>query len=221
MKKSILLSVSVLNADFMRLAESLKSIDPYADSFHVDIMDGTITPLISFGTWVIPSLKKIIQTPLEIHLYVRNPTEILEEVLEMGVERVLVDQRTLTYLIENSMIHCKERMGLYVLSTDSLDTHGMSIFEHVSLVNVVTVCSLQGGQTISWDLIEKTKRLDKLREENGFQFDISVDGGINHDVLDRVLSFPIDQVIIGSAIFTSGNPAENAMKLREFIRSSR
>ena len=123
----------------------------------------------------------------------------------MGVAKVLVDQKTLSQLIENSPSHRKERMGLYVLSSDSLDSFDVSMFEHVSLVNVVTVNSLQGGQMISWELIEKTKRLDMLREENGFRFDISVDGGINHDVLQRVLSFPIDQVIVGSAIFASNN----------------
>ncbi|TFH02687.1 MAG: hypothetical protein E4H14_17460 [Candidatus Thorarchaeota archaeon] len=220
LKKSIALSVSVLNADFLKLGESLKGIDPYADAFHVDIMDGTMTPIISFGTWIIPLLKQIVRTPLEIHLYVRNPEELFVEVMELGAARVLMNQETLSMILESGVVSRKNDIGLYVLPTDSVDTINIDILEHVSLVNVVTVNSLQGGQSISWDLVKKTKWLDTIRRNLDFHFDISIDGGINERVLGKALQFPIDQVIVGSAILASENPVADASKFRNMLTSS-
>ena len=219
MKRSLLLSVSVLNADFMRLAKSLRSIDAYADSFHVDIMDGTMTPLISFGTWIIPSLKEIVQTPLEIHLYVRNPIELFDEIVEMGVSKILMNYETLSKMSEKVKGIGKAQIGLYLLPLDSPDSIDVSILEHVSIVNVVTVNSLQGGQEISWELVEKVNWLDKIKKETGFQFVISIDGGINEQVLHKVLEYPIDQVIIGSAIFANKNPPVQARKFQSLFKS--
>jgi ribulose-phosphate 3-epimerase len=205
----------------MKLGNSLKSIDPYADYFHVDIMDGTITPLISFGTWIIPLLRETVETPLEIHLYTRKPIELLDEVLEMGISRVLLDQETISNLNTEIRAYNKEKLGLYIFPTDSVDMIDISLLEHVSLVNIVTVKSLQGGQKISWNLVEKTNWFDKIRSTQGFHFDISIDGGLNESVLPKVLEYPVDQLIIGSAIFSSENPSKTAKNLRELFTLSK
>lgn len=221
MNKSIALSVSVLNANFMKLEESLKSIDPYADSFHVDIMDGTFTPIISFGTWMIPVLKKIVKAPLEVHLYVRNPFELFSKVLELGASRVLMNQESISKIITDNLVQSESNIGLFLLPRDSADDLDIELLEYISLINVVSVNSLQGGQEISWDLVEKSNMLDNIRIDNGFDFDISIDGGINEEVLRNLLDFPIDQVVIGSAIFSSDNPPASAENIRHTFLSSR
>lgn len=219
MRSPIALSISVLNADIANLRKSLTAVSPYADSFHVDIMDGTMTPMISFGTWMIPILKEIVDTPLEIHLYVRNIEKLTTEVLDMEVTRVLVNHEVMSKIIDNCSAVEKKRIGMYILPTDNIETIEIDILKNVPIVNIVTVDSLQGGQLISWTLVERTKWLGKVRQSHNFDFNISIDGGISEDILEKILRYPVDQLIVGSAIFASENPSNSASKLRNKLTS--
>jgi len=220
LKASIALSISVLNADFSRLEESLKPVDSFADSFHVDIMDGTLTPIISFGSWIIPVLRSIVKARLDIHLYIRNPLEVYSEVLEKGASRVIVDFKAAKAILARKKAHTRPDLGVYLLPTDEVGSIDLSVLQKVSVVNVITVNSLMGGQEISWDLVERTRWLDELKRTHGLSFDISVDGGINEDVLDRILEYPVNQVIVGSAILTSADPSACASRFKEKLTSS-
>ena len=203
----------------MELGQSLSAIDPYADSFHVDIMDGTVTPMISFGTWVIPLLKRTLQTPLDIHLYVRNPYELLLEVVKEDVSKVLLDMNTLSKVRANSLSIDKNCLGIYLLSTDDIGNIDTTLLEHASLINIVSVNSLQGGQEIDWDLVERTSQLADIRKDYSLDFKISIDGGIKEENLKEVIRFPVDQVIIGSAIFMSDDPPKQAQIFKTLLSS--
>jgi len=203
----------------MELSDSLSAIDPYADSLHVDIMDGTLTPMISFGTWIIPLLKKNLETPLDIHLYVRNPYELFPEVAKENPSRILLDIDTLSKIVSADPSIDRDSLGLYLLSTDDLDAIDIHLFQHTSLVNVVAVNSLQGGQEISWELVERTNKLADIRRDYGLDFDISIDGGIKEENLKDVIQFPVDQVVIGSAIFMSDDPPKQAQIFKELLSS--
>jgi len=216
---SVCLSISILNADFSRLAESLKAVDSFADSFHIDIMDGTLTPSISFGSWIIPVLHSILKNPLEVHLYIRNPVDVYAEVLENGASKIIVDSKTAGIIFGMNGALGRECIGMYLLPSDQPENIDLTTLKNVSLVNVITVNSLEGGQQISWDLAKKILFLNKLRNRMDLDFRISVDGGINEDTIDKVLDYPVDQVVIGSAILRNSNPRACAARIRKKLRA--
>lgn len=217
----VLLSISILDADFTCLEKSLLDVSPYADSFHVDIMDGSSTPHISFGKWIVPVLQSIVDIPIEIHLYVQKPMDFIEKLLESGVSRVVVDMATIREIIDDDISIPKKALGSYLLHTNHVYDFDIESMANISLMNVITVESLQGGQKLSWKAAENVQFLHNIRNKHDLSFDISIDGGVNMNNIEQVLQLPIDQVIIGSAIFKAKKPSIIANKLKQILLSTK
>ena len=54
----MLIAPSLLAADFLHLAKEVETVNAHADIFHLDIMDGTFVPNISFGFPVVEAVAR-------------------------------------------------------------------------------------------------------------------------------------------------------------------
>ena len=89
----ILISPSILAADFSRLGEVVKEADQAgADYFHFDVMDGCFVPNLSFGFPVLEAMNKITDKPLDVHLMIENPEKYIERFSEAGADIVTIHQ---------------------------------------------------------------------------------------------------------------------------------
>ena len=79
---------SVLSADFLNLGKDIQMLNASADIMHLDIMDGTFVPNISFGFSVLDQLGKVAEIPMDAHLMVVNPHKWFENLKKDGVEMV-------------------------------------------------------------------------------------------------------------------------------------
>ena len=69
---------SMLSADFLHLEKDVEMVNEYADIFHLDIMDGTFVPNISFGFPVVEAIAKLARKPLDVHLMIVHPEKYVE-----------------------------------------------------------------------------------------------------------------------------------------------
>ncbi len=201
------LSLSILGTPLFEIPKIALRFAEKVDAFHLDIMDGSMTPITSYDSSIVSIMKPYTKTTLEIHLYVRDQLENLLGLNPDIQDIVVLHPNTFDEIISRDLKFISQ-LGVYILSDDSIQSLRAEILEMVNLVNIVTVNSLRGGQTIDWDLVKRVSIADHLREEGGYGFRISVDGGVNLETLDSILDYPIDQVVIGTAILKAAVPLE-------------
>ena len=203
MKKDILLSPSLLSADFADLASSIKMIEKSGASLvHIDVMDGHFVPQVSYGQPVISSIRKCTALPFDVHLMVEKPENSIQSYIDSGADLV-------TFHIEATnhadrcvqIIHENGKKAGIALCPASPVGLVKELLPYVDLVLVMTVNPGWGGQKLIPYTVEKVKELASIQEKENLKFKISVDGGINKNTLDSVVCAGTDIVVSGSAFF--------------------
>lgn len=194
---------SILSADFSKLGEEVREICLCGSDFvHVDVMDGSFVPNISFGAAVMKSLNGIASAPYDVHLMIEDPDRYLESFLTENTAYITVHQEACRHL--HRTIHHIKACG--VKAGVSLNpATPVSVLEDVladlDLVLVMSVNPGFGGQTFIPGALDKIRRLDALRKERGLSFLIEVDGGIKTDNAAAVRNAGADILVAGSAVF--------------------
>ncbi|MEO6922774.1 MAG: ribulose-phosphate 3-epimerase [Acidobacteriaceae bacterium] len=214
------LAFSILAADFAHLADEIALAEKGGGTIvHVDVMDGHFVPNITFGPPVVKAIRPITSLPLDCHLMIENPDDFIPAFAEAGADMVSVQveacrhlNRTLQLIKDNGM-----QAGVVVNPATPI---GM-LSEVLSMVHHVLVMSVNpgfGGQKFLPRAVGRIALLAHIREEQGLNFRIEVDGGVAHDTVASVVQAGADMLVAGSAIFEPGKTEANA---REFLRIAR
>ncbi len=202
----ILMSPSLLSADFSRLRDDVSLIEEAgADLLHVDVMDGHFVPNLTIGPFIVEAIKRAATIPLDVHLMIDEPARYAEEFAEAGAARI-------TYHVE-----CREGSPATAEKIRSLgaspgvsirpDTPLRSIQDHLPLVDMVLVMSVQpgfAGQSFMPEVLVKTRA---LREELGYAGDVEMDGGIGARTIGASAEAGANVFVAGCAIFGASDPA--------------
>lgn len=201
--KTPMLAPSILSADFSNLGQAVAMIEKNNGSLvHIDVMDGSFVPEITYGQPVIRSIRPFTKLPFDVHLMVNNPENHLESFAKAGADY-------LTFHIEATnhshrlvqMIHEMGKKAGVAVCPGTPVSALLEIAKTADIILVMTVNPGWGGQTIIPSCVDKVVELKKLREEKGYNYLISVDGGINSSTLDSVLKAGSDIIVSGSAFF--------------------
>jgi ribulose-phosphate 3-epimerase len=213
---SIILSPSILNADFLNLGREIDMINSSpADWIHLDIMDGSFVPNITIGQPIVGAIHKIAKKPLDVHLMIMQPGRFIDEFIEAGAEILTVHYEACIHL--NRTINYIKSKGIKagVAINPHTTIHVLEeIISDVDLVLNMTVNPGFGGQKLIKNSIDKVKRLKDLILSKNSNALIEIDGGVELSNLKTFYSAGVDAFVVGSAIFKSDNPYETIRKMK-------
>lgn len=208
---------SILAADFAKLGSEVADIcKGGCDFIHVDVMDGAFVPNISFGSAVMKSLNGYATAPYDVHLMIENPDQYLEEFVTDNTAYITVHYEACPHICR-TLAHIKEH-GVKAGVSINPGTPVSCLEAVLPFVDMVLVMSVNpgfGGQKFIPETAGKVARLNKLRKENGYNFEIEVDGGVSDKNSGILISSGADILVAGSAVFKYEDRAEAIMRIRK------
>ena len=207
---------SILSADFSKLGEDIERIDKGgADFIHIDVMDGSFVPNISFGLPVIKSIRNRSDKIFDVHLMIDNPANYIDAFVEAGADLITVHyeadrhiDRTINY------IKSKGKMAAVALNPGTPVCVLKDIINSLDMVLIMSVNPGFGGQKFIPYSLEKIREVKEMSKTGNPDLLIQVDGGIGRDNVKFVIEAGANVIVAGSAVFNSGDISENIKALR-------
>jgi ribulose-phosphate 3-epimerase len=208
---------SILAADFANLAEEVRRAQRGgADLVHFDVMDNHFVPNLTVGPAVAASLAAAIDLPIDAHLQMTNPDNLIPSFIEAGVVGISVQPEVVTHLHRTlGMIRaggCEAGVALNPTSPPELIQWAIPFVDYI---NVMSVNPGFGGQDFIPEMVEKVRRLKEITD-----VPIEVDGGITVDTAPLMVEAGAQVLIAGSAVF-KGDPAKEMRKIIEAAKEVR
>lgn len=206
MRSTICVAPSILAADWTRLAEEVRLLEEAgADYLHLDVMDGSFVPPISFGQEFVRKVRKLTSLPLDVHLMISRPELHIDSFIDAGAD-------ILTFHIEAS--HHPHRLLQSIRSrgvkagialnpgTPSIVLD--SLIDEIDLALVMTVNPGWGGQKFISSTLNKIKEIS-AKAVNNSSILLEVDGGIDESTAKECLCHGANLLVAGTYILGSDN----------------
>ena len=209
--KGKILAPSLLSANFGDLVGALKLCEEKgAGLIHIDVMDGHFVPQITYGQPVIKSIRPLTQIPFDVHLMVERPEEMVDTFADSGADYITFHQEACVHIdrLINHIHSLGKKAGISIVPSTPVYAI-LPVLAQVDLVLVMTVNPGFGGQSLIPYCVDKVSELVALRREKGYNYKISVDGGVNNKTLGSVLEAGADIIVSGSAFFNGSFEWEN------------
>ncbi|WP_322151844.1 ribulose-phosphate 3-epimerase [Paratractidigestivibacter sp.] len=201
MQSQIKIAPSVLSADFTKLGADLADV-ACADFIHYDVMDGHFVPNVSFGLDILKATKRATDLPVDVHLMISNPDEMLPAFIDAGADLITFHMEATAHanrLIQ--LIHAAGRKASVAICPATPVCMLEDVIEDVDMVLIMTVNPGFGGQSFLESSAAKLRRVKKLCAEHGVNPMIEVDGGINDETAAIVAGAGVNVLVAGSAVF--------------------
>ncbi len=209
-------SPSILACDFSKLKEEIKSIEN-ADLVHLDVMDGVFVPNITFGPFMVETIRKLTNLPLESHLMIIDPLKYIEAFAKAGSDIIIFHVESKTDILK--AIKKVKSLNLKVGLSLNPETPIRTLLPYFELLDMVLVMSVNPGfygQKFMPQVLPKLEKLKEIRDSKGYKFLIEVDGGINEETAKLVSPY-VDIVVSAAYIFSAENRAERIDNLKKLL----
>ena len=213
---------SILSADFARLADEIARVERGgARLLHLDVMDGHFVPNLTIGPPVVESIRKATQLHLDVHLMIENPERYVEIFVQAGADSVSVHYEAARHLDGTLELIRKAgaKAGIVLNPATPIEV----LEDAVQVADYVLLMSVNpgfGGQKLIPYVLDKVRRLDRIRREKNLPLLIEIDGGVHLENLAEVVRAGCDWIVTGSAIFHSADSEATVRTMREIASSA-
>jgi ribulose-phosphate 3-epimerase len=202
-KKNIIIAPSILSADFTRLGEQIAECESAgADWIHVDVMDGHFVPNLTMGPVIVEACRRATGLPLDVHLMIEHPENLLEAFAKAGASHLTVHVETCPDIVRTlktiRSLGCKPGVSL------NPDTPAESLREAIPLSDLVLVMTVHpgySGQSFMESVAPKIAQVRKMLDEAKSAAWLEVDGGISSATISQVRAAGADAFVAGNAVF--------------------
>lgn len=208
---------SILSADFLHLEKDIQMLNSCADYIHLDIMDGTFVPNISFGFSVIDSLGQIATIPMDAHLMTVHPERWFKRLAE---DKVSLTSFHLEAVGRSAAKYLKQiqDLGMKAGLAINPDIPVERLFPYIGKADFFLIMSVFagfGGQKFIYESLDKVSKLKEELTKRGDSALIEVDGGVNKDNSAALKESGADILVAGSAVFKASSPQEMIQTLAQ------
>jgi len=222
MSRPVIVSPSILSADFGRLAEEVRAVDEAgADWIHVDVMDGRFVPNITIGPVVVEAVRKATNKPVDVHLMIVEPERYLDDFVRAGADHLIVHcEPGSTIHLHRALGHIRDlgKTAGVVLNPATPLSQIEYVLELCGIVLIMTVNPGFGGQQFLPEMLPKIRALRQLCDERGLDPVIEVDGGLSGENAWRVLDAGANAIVAGSHVFHAPDYARAIASIRSSMR---
>ena len=202
---------SILSADFSKLGEDIERIDKGgADFIHIDVMDGSFVPNISFGLPVIKSIRNRTDKVFDVHLMINNPSNYIDDFIEAGADIITVHyeadkhiDRTINY------IKSKGIKAAISLNPGTPTSVLKDLIANLDMVLIMSVNPGYGGQKFIPYCLDKIREIKEFSNKLNPSLLIEVDGGVDKTNVKEIIEAGANVIVAGSAVFNGGEISDN------------
>ena len=203
----IQIAPSMLAADFLHLEKDVKLVNEYADIFHLDIMDGTFVPNISYGFPVVEAISSIAVKPLDVHLMIVNPEKYVERFAKVGASMISFHLNATEdpAAVLRDIRSLGVKAGLVInpdIPVESLYPYLMD----ADFILLMSVFAGFGGQKFIEDTYVRIRTLREEIARQGLDLPIEVDGGVGPANAKALIEAGAEILVAGSAVFKAEDP---------------
>lgn len=218
---TIILSPSILAADFSCLADDVKRLEQSGiKDLHLDVMDGHFVKNITFGVDLIKHLRVKTKMNFDAHLMVTNPENLLQDLKQAGVNSVTVHVEACKHLYH--VVETINKLGMQggVVLNPATNFESLKYMAEDDILKKVLIMSVEpgfGGQAYLPMSTKKIQDLANWRNEHNYKFTIQVDGGINLNNIKTVVKAGATDIVIGSSIFKNREIEKNVRDFKNIL----
>lgn len=216
MKRMCKLAPSLLEADYRFLDNQLKKMQQAgADCVHIDVMDGSFVPNLSFGMKMIHNIRQSTNLEFDVHMMVREPSRFIKRMADAGADTIIVhyeaceDVEGTLALIKDSGV----KAGIALKPETSPDVLTDKLLKAVDVVHLMTVEPGLEGQVFIPESLQRISEVRGRLDEVHVDCDIEVDGNITMENIKNVVVAGANIIVVGKALF-SGNMVDNIQRMK-------
>lgn len=216
----MLITPSILNADFANIKSEIDRVSDTADWLHLDVMDGHFVPNLSFGSAMVRAVKQNTTLPVDVHLMITEPEKWAMEYVSAGADNVsfhfeaTADSVQLAKELKSQGVTA----GLAIKPATPFNAFADILF-NFDLLLIMTVEPGFGGQKFMTDMLPKIQTAREFISANGLDIKIQADGGVNLETIKSAAEAGADVFVAGSVVYGSKDPSQTINSLRQIISS--
>jgi ribulose-phosphate 3-epimerase len=201
--KPILLSASILSADFGYLRDALQQCEQAGcDWIHIDVMDGHFVPNITMGPFIVETCKKITSLPLDVHLMIEKPELIIDSFIKSGANHLTIHGENNPNVMRTlQQIRKLGAVPGIALNPGTPASVIDPLIPYVDMTLVMTVNPGFSGQAFMPDMVSKIAAVREMAESQNKTLLIEVDGGMTSETLPQCRKAGADVFVAATAIF--------------------